>query len=161
AHIWVGSPNVRSVDLARPISERHLSRLTNQPEVEYAEVYLQDRTHWIRSDGGVELCMVIGARLENGALGAVPELTHELRHRLQEDGAVVVDESDLNRLGLHGPGDIGEIRGHRVKVVGLIHGFRGPAGAHVFCSVQTARELLRMGSNETSYLLARCRDPAA
>src|SRR5262249_55014337 len=81
AHIWVGSPNVRSVDLARPISERHLSRLTNQPEVEYAEVYLQDRTHWIRSDGGVELCMVIGARLENGALGAVPELTHELRHR--------------------------------------------------------------------------------
>src|SRR5947209_15248432 len=55
ADIWVGGPNVRSADLCRPIPERYLERLANQPEVEYAEVYLQGRTLWIRPDGSLEL----------------------------------------------------------------------------------------------------------
>src|SRR5262249_22595594 len=161
ADIWVGGPNVLSADLGPPISERYLGRLASQPEVDFAEVYLQERTHWIRPDGGMELCMVVGSRLEKGALGAVPELTPGLRIRLAEKGAVVLDESDLDRLGMRGAGDIAEIHGHRVKVVGLIHGFRGPAGAHVFCSVETARTLLRFQSDEASYLLAHCREPSA
>jgi putative ABC transport system permease protein len=161
ADIWMGGPNVRSADLGGPISERYLGRLASQPEVDYAEVYIQVRTHWARPDGGIELCMIIGSRLEKGALGAVPELTPDLRVRLAENGAVVLDESDLDRLGMRGTGDVAEIHGHRVKVVGLIHGFRGPAGAHVFCSVDTARTLLRLGPNEVSYLLAHCRQPEA
>src|SRR5205085_308846 len=104
--------------------------------------------------------LVIGVRLEDGSLGAVPELTPDLRHRLAERGAVVVDESDLERLGIRGAGESAEVHGRRVKVVGLTRGFRGPSGAHVFCSVETARELLLLDSNQASYLLARCRDPA-
>ena len=161
ADIWIGGPNVLSADLGRRISERYLARVASQPEVDYAEVYLQERTHWIRPDGGMELCMVIGSRLEKGALGAVPELTPDLRVRLAEDGAVVLDESDLDRLGMRGTGDVAEIHGHRVKVVGLIHGIRGPAGAHVFCSVDTARTLLRFQPDEVSYLLGHCRESAA
>src|SRR5207244_8667959 len=34
AHVWVGAPEVLSVDLGRPIPENFLSRLANQPEVE-------------------------------------------------------------------------------------------------------------------------------
>ena len=161
ADIWVGGPSVRSADLGRPISELYLGRLASQPEVDYAEVYLQERTHWIRPDGGMELCMIIGSRLEKGALGAVPELTPTLRTRLAERGAVVVDESDLDHLGVQGVGDVAEIHGHRVKVVGLIRGFRGAAGAHIFCAIDTARTLLRFGPDEVSYLLARCRDPGS
>src|SRR5947207_9451910 len=51
ADIWLGGPNVHTADLGRPISDRHLARLTVQPEVEHAEVYLQQRNHWIRPDG--------------------------------------------------------------------------------------------------------------
>src|SRR5207253_1263983 len=112
--------------LARPISARHLARLESQPEVESAEVYVQQRSLWVRPDGDVELCLIIGTRLEAGALGAVPQLTPELRRALGENGAIVVDESDLDRLGLKGVGDVAEISGHRVKVVGLISGFQGP-----------------------------------
>jgi putative ABC transport system permease protein len=161
AHIWVGGPNVQSADLSWPIPVRHLARLTSQPEVGNAEIYLQQRTAWLRPDGSVELCMIIGTRLEDGSLGAVPELTPDLRIRLEEDGAVVVDESDLDRLGVKEENGFAEIHGHRIKVVGVIRGFRGPAGAHVFCSVETARKLLRLEPSQTSYLLARCRDPAA
>src|SRR5262249_24094551 len=96
----------------------------------------------------------------DGALGAVRELTPEHRRSLAERGAIIVDDSDLNRLGIRGVGDSAEIHGRQVKVVGLTHGFRGPAGAHVFCSVETAQEGLRLDSRHVSYSLARCRDRA-
>jgi len=78
---------------------------------------------------------------------------------LQESGAVVVDDADLERLGLHGVGDVAEIGGHQVKVVGLTQGFRSPAGAHVFCSVETARQLTNVQPNQITYALGRCRTP--
>src|SRR6516164_4868191 len=46
AHIWLGAPQVRSVDLGRPIPERFLSYLASQPEVERCEPYLQGFAYW-------------------------------------------------------------------------------------------------------------------
>jgi putative ABC transport system permease protein len=159
AQIWLGGPRIRTVDMAYPIFERDLTRLASQPEVERAEVYLQQHDLWVRPDGSIELCLVVGARLDDQSLGAVRELTPDLRLLLEEKGAIVVDESDLERLGIHGLGDVGEISGHRVKVVGLTHGFRSPAGAHVFCSIETARQLTDLQLNQISYVLGRCRVP--
>jgi putative ABC transport system permease protein len=159
AHIWLGGPRISTVDMAYPIFERDVTRLASQPEVEQAEVYLQKHDLWVRPDGSIELCLVVGARLDEQSLGAVRELTPDLRLSLQENGAVVVDESDLKRLGIHGVGDVAEISGHRARVVGLTHGFRSPAGAHVFCSMETARQLTDFRPNQISYALGRCRDP--
>src|SRR5262249_49790798 len=125
-----------------------------------AEVYLQQRSHWIRPDGGWELCLVIGSRLEEKALGAVRQLTPDLRLLLAEQGAVVVDESDLDRLGLPGPGGICEMHRRPAKGGGLVHGFGGLSGAYVFCSLETAQELLRLEPGQVTYILARRRDPS-
>jgi putative ABC transport system permease protein len=160
ADVWVGGPRVTSVDLGEPISAGHLSSLFAQPEVERCEIYLQAFGYWARNDGSTELCMVIGSRLEDGALGAVRELTPDLRDRLTEPGAIVVDESDRDRLGIRGVGDVSEISGRRVRVVGLVRGLRSFIGAYVFCSIETARFLLRLTSDQAIYLLARCRAPA-
>ena len=62
--------------------------------------------YWAKPDGGSELCLVIGARVEDGTLGAVRELTPQLRDRLTEPGAIVIDESELGRLGINGVGDV-------------------------------------------------------
>jgi putative ABC transport system permease protein len=160
ADVWVGAPRLVSVDLGSPIRDGHLARLAAQPEVERCEVYVEAFAYWSRRDGSTELCMLIGSRLDGGAAGAVRELTPELRARLTEPGAVVVDESDLDRLGIRGPGDVTEVNGRRVRVVGMVRGLRSFIGAYVFCSVETARSLLRMAPDQTVYLLARCRDPA-
>jgi putative ABC transport system permease protein len=160
ADIWVGAPGLVSVDLGSPIAASHLARLAVQPEVEQCEVYLEAFAYWSRPDGSAELCMVIGSRLDDMALGAVCELTPDLRARLTEPGAVVVDESDLDRLGISGVGDVTEVNGRRVRVVGLVRGLRSFIGAYIFCSVETARSLLRLTSDQTIYLLARCRDVA-
>ena len=99
AHLWVGAPQTLSVDLGRPMPESYLLRVASQPGVEKAEIYIQGFAYWGKPNGGSELCMVIGSRLESDSLGAVKELTPELRARLTEPGAIIVDESDIGRLG--------------------------------------------------------------
>jgi putative ABC transport system permease protein len=160
AHVWVGGRDIATVDRGYPIPADYLRRLAAEPEVERCEVYVQGFAYWARDDGGAELAMVIGSRLDDGALGCVAELTPELRDRLCEPGTVVVDESDVGRLGVHGVGDGGEIGGRRVRVVGLVRGTRSLAGSYVFCSVPTARQVLGLRSDQATYLLGRCRDEA-
>src|SRR5262249_52270523 len=152
ADVWVGAPEVLSVDLGRPIPESFLSRLANQPEVEAPEVFYQGFTYWSKPKGGSELCVVIGSRLEENSLGAGAERTPELRARLTEPGAIVVDKSELGRLGLKGVGDVAEISGHRVRVVGLVRGLKSLAGPYIFCSLSTARPLLRLLPEQTTYV---------
>ncbi len=157
ADIWVGGPALASIDLGTPIPERFVTRVAANPEVERCEVYVQAFSSWSRRDGTTELCMVTGSRLGNGSLGAVDKLTPELRSRLAEPGAVVIDESDSGRLGITGVGDVGEIAGRRVRVVGMVRGLRGLLGTRVFCSIETARRLLDLKTNQTIFFLARCR----
>ena len=79
--------------------------------------------------GGNELCMVIGSRLGDDSLGSVDSLTPELRSRLTEHGAIVVDESELDRLGINGVGDYAEITGKRVPRRRLDQGDQEPGRA--------------------------------
>jgi putative ABC transport system permease protein len=161
AQVWIGGPNIPTVDRGYPISEDYLTQVACQPEVDRCEVYLQGFAYWLKADGGAELAMVIGSRLDDGALGAVQELMPELRDRLSEPGTVVVDQSDADQLGVHKIGDSAEVGGRRVRVVGLVNGTKGLAGAYVFCSVPTARQVLHLPAGQATYLLARCRDPLA
>jgi putative ABC transport system permease protein len=159
AHIWIGSPDVLSVDLGRPIPVQFMSRLASEPGVEPPEPFLQGFGIWTKPTGGSDLCIVIGSRLENDSLGALVDLTPEVRSKLTEPGAIAVDESELGRLGLKGVGDTAEITGHRVRVVALLRGLKSMAGPYVFCSIRTARPLLRMREDQTTFLLARCKNP--
>jgi putative ABC transport system permease protein len=160
ADVWIGGPDVVSVDVTRAIPESYLTRLAAQPEVASCEIYVQSYSQWLKPAGGVELCIVIGSRLGPEALGSVDELTPELRGLLTEPGAIVVDESDLGRLGISGVGDTGEIAGNRVRVVGLVYGLRSIAGPYIFCSIETARMLVRLPRDHSSYILARCHNRA-
>jgi putative ABC transport system permease protein len=159
AHVWVGAPAVLSVDLGRPMPEDYLLRVAALPGVERPELFLQGFMYWGKPNGGSELCTVIGSQVEADSLGALRELTPELRRRLAEPGAVVVDEGELGRLGIGGVGDVAEITNQRVRVVGLVRGLRALTGPYVFCSLRTARPLLRLAPDQTTYVLARCRRP--
>jgi putative ABC transport system permease protein len=74
-------------------------------------------------------------------------------------GAVAVDESELGRLGIRGVGDDADVFGVRVRVVGLVKGYKSLGGPYVFCSLDTARALLRYQPDEVTYLVAGTRDP--
>jgi len=162
ADVWVASRDVLSLELAHPIPEMWESRVASQPDVEQTEVYLFSFGYWHKPSGGSEVCCIIGSHLGEHSLGALTDLTPQMRTDLTEPGAVVVDESELERLGIRGVGDVAEIYGHRVSVVGLVHGFKSVGGPYVFCSLRTARMILPLFQekpHDTMYLLARCRNP--
>src|SRR5258708_10269413 len=91
ADVWVGAPEVLSVDVGRAIPESYLARVWAQPEVESVELYLQGFAYWVKPNKGSELCILMGSRLEGDPMGAVHELTPALRAKLVEPGAIVVD----------------------------------------------------------------------
>lgn len=160
ANLWIGGPGTDSVDINRRIpADRWRQRLIGA-DVVAAEPYVQDFAFWRRPDGGTELVLAIGGRLEPDSLGRVAELTPDLCTRLREPGAVVLDEADLGRLGVTGVGARAEVNGRAVRVVGTVRGLRGLQGPYLFCSPRTARTILNMSAGQASFLLVQCRRPA-
>jgi putative ABC transport system permease protein len=161
ADVWVGYPGVPSSDTGVPIPERWKARLEADPDVERVESYVRGQVLWGKRQGGVELCAVIGTELHDQAMGVMRELTPELRARLVKPGSIIVDELELPVLGLSGVGDVAEVNGCRLELVGTVRGLNRAVAVYVFCSIATARELLRLPADRVTYLLARCRPPAA
>jgi putative ABC transport system permease protein len=180
ADVWVGHPDVVSVDLGQPIPAAWSLRLSMQPEFERVEIYVVEFANWSttydqvakwkqrkglssggRAAGVTEACTVIGSRLNDGAAGIVKELQDrpDLRARLREPGAIVVDESEKERLGLSDIGDLGTINGHRVRLVGWVKGVKAIGGPFIFCSIETARSVVHMQRGQATFLLGRCRNP--
>jgi len=161
ADLWVGSPEVLSVDLGRPIKDTYYSRVASQPEVTDTELYMQGFAYWIKPGGGSELCMVIGSHLGAESLGLMEQLRQrpDLTMLLSEPGAIVIDKSELHRLGIQGIGDTAKISDQRVRVVGLVEGLKSLAGPYVFCSITTAQPLLHLQTHETTYVLGQSPRP--
>ena len=154
ADIWVGHPEVPSVDLGRPIPEAWQSYLA-LPGVERTEPYMEGFAYWDKPTGGNELCVVIGSRMAPDALGTIKQLTPELRTRLTEPFSVVVDEGEFGRLGITAVGQTAEINKRRVRVVGTVTGLRSLAGPYVFCSLDTSRRILQPPPGQTTFILAK------
>lgn len=162
ADVWVGSPGVLSLELGYPIPDSWRSRLASIGEVAGTECYLYGFSYWRKPGGGSEVCCVIGSRLQEGALGAISDLTPRMRTLLTEPGAVVIDESEKERLGVSEVGGLAEVAGYGVRVVGLVRGLKSVGPPFVFCSLRTAsmlQPLFRDYPRHTMFLLARCRDP--
>jgi hypothetical protein len=111
--------------------------------------------------------MVIGSRLSPDSLGAINALKPEsskankpkLLDLLTEPNSVVIDRSDMKRLGVTKEGDVAEVIGVRVKVVGFTEGVKSLAGPYVFCSINTARQLLRYPPDQVTYILGKTQRP--
>ncbi len=159
AEVWMGAPGVLSVDLGRPIRESYTARMAANPEIERCESYVQGFAYWTKRDGATELCLVIGSRLSDDSLGAINRLTPTLRDRLSEPGTIVIDRSDQERMGVRYLGDTAEVSGLRVRVVGFTDGLKSLAGPYVFCSIATARPLLRLSQDQVTYVLGKCKNP--
>lgn len=155
ADIWVGHPDVPSVDLGIPIPEAWQSYLA-MPEVARTEPYMEGFAYWRKPTGGMELVLVIGTRLGPDSIGAIRQLDPELRMLLSEPNSIVIDEGEFERLGIRRIGDTAEILGKRVRVVGTVAGLRSLAGPYLFCSLDTARSVLRPPPEQCTFILAKC-----
>ena len=164
--VWVGSPGVKSVDLGQKIPERWIARVASQPEVVRAEAQIISFSMWRPIDRNAPpsspaVCLIVGSKLDANSLGAVAQLRDnpELMVKLMEPNTIVVDESELGRLGASGVGARGEIAGRRVHIVGLVSGCKSLGGPYIFCSLETGRVLARERAGDCTYILAKCHSP--
>jgi hypothetical protein len=159
ADVWVGGRNVTSVELGEPVPVAWEELVRRQAEVVQAECLVCGVAIWRRPGGAMELCNVVGCRLESDALAPTGTLlSADLRERLKELGAVVLSESDLDWLGMNGVGDTARVSvsNHPVRVVGMCRKLSSSSGPYLLCSHDTARRLLNMGDKEATYILIRC-----
>lgn len=161
ADLWIGDPQVLSVDVTEAVPEAWLTRVKAQPEVDRVEKYVIWLMMADKPGSQKNICTVVGTRLDEGSLGALPQLGLDLRAKLSEPGSVVVDESDREKLGFGAVGDYAEVSHHRIRLVGTVTGVRSLAGPYLFCSIDTALRLIELvGPRQTIYLLASCKNPA-
>src|SRR5262245_37518812 len=125
ADLWIGSTAVPSVDLGKPIPASYLSRVDGLSGVRSVELYIANFANFTRPTGGTELCFLLGSKLDDDAAGAAGLLTKEQREALTMRNAIIVDESDVKRLGLDGSGEAEpKINGHKVVLVGTVKGLK-------------------------------------
>ncbi len=161
ADLWVGYPGTQSVNLGRPIDAGVEMRLRMDADVLRVEPFRWVDADWrgARDTGGVS---VFVSGIDAGPQGLMFErvLSTDLRARLDEPGAVIVDRADLDSLGVN-LGDAATINGHRVRVVGIASGLRALGGVNVLASLTTARQLdTTAPADRITYLVAKVRDPA-
>lgn len=161
ADVWVGYPGTQSVGQGRSIDADVASRILMDPAVERVEQYLWVDGDWRgpRETGGLSV-FVSGIDPSANGLMFSKALPPDLRQRLAEPDAIVVDRSDLAQLGVS-LGQRATINGHAVRVVGISKGLRALGGVNVLCSLETARRIDNDPTdNGPTYLVAKLRDPA-
>ena len=159
AQVWVGYPNTQAVDLGRPMPRHYINQLWGLPEIERADEYVQGTVLWKTASETTELCIVAGCSLDDQSLGPVRLLSAEQREALKEPGTVIVDAGDARRLEIDRVGQRGSVMGQEVRVVGFIRGMISLTGPYAICSLQTARSLLKLRPDQSTFLLARCQQP--
>ncbi|MBP3958234.1 hypothetical protein J8F10_23545 [Gemmata sp. G18] len=161
ADLWVGSTEVPSVDLGKPIPASYVSRVAGVPGVTDVELYIAHFANFTKPVGGTELCYLLGSSLDEGAVGAPGVLTREQRDALTLPDSIIVDQSDVERLGLDNSEGKAKINGKEVKLVGTVRGLKSIAAPWVLCSTHTARHLLGflIPADNVTYLLAKCESP--
>lgn len=157
-NVWVGNKDVKSIDLGTPIPLSNMGRIGERPGVQPAEPFIAMFGRYEKPDGGSDLCFLLGSSLEPDAGGAADVLTPELRAALTEPFTIVMDESDLTRMGLKAVNDIAKINGKEVRLVGTVKGLKSLAAPWVFCSLPTARDVATalLPPDHATYLLAKC-----
>lgn len=155
ADIWVRSRGVTHLEAAVPFSEQTKYRVLAMPGVAAAEEYIVNFSGWKRPDGAEEGILLIGLE-PTATMGRPWGLVEGRVEDLMQPDAAIVDELYRDKLGVERVGDVAEIRGHRVRVVGFTRGIRTFTTAPpVFVSYRNALAYLNLADDRTLFVLVR------
>jgi putative ABC transport system permease protein len=110
---------------------------------------------WHMPAGGTTPVFIVGSDLRAGGLPPW-NLVEGSIDALAIPGAIAVDRSYFDRLGISGIGAIAEIREQKVEVRAVTKGIRSfTTTPYVFTTVDRARAYTGISSNKATYLLVR------
>jgi putative ABC transport system permease protein len=155
ADVWVRSAGVTHLESGVRFDDHKRYDVLAVPGVAEAQSHIVGFGQWQRPDGAEEGVLVIGLE-RHGTLGLPWNLVEGSIARLDEPDAVIVDDLYKAKLGITRVGEVFEIRGVRVRVVGFTHGIRSFTTAPpVFTTIDNARRFLGFRPTDTLYVLVK------
>ena len=155
ADIWIGHRGMHNVDFPHDIPLRWIHRVRSIPGVEEAEPLRIAFSEISLPNGHFESVAVVGVT-ENSSLGRSFKIIEGEPNALDYPDSVVVDQCDNAKLHSPAIGDIREVGGQRVRVMGKCHGVLSFLVApYIFTNHQRSAELTRTDAAMTSYFLVK------
>lgn len=158
ADLWITAPQIPHVNGGTPLAESNRWKAMEVPGVDRVEKYMLAWVSWKLPTGGQEVVELAGIPLDSG-MGAPWNLVRGSLNELRGENSVIVDELYLQKLGVHGVGDMVEISGRRAKIVGLTRGIRSfTTSPFVFTSFKNSLNYTPLvAGNQTIFFLVRAK----
>ncbi|GAB4196560.1 MAG: ABC transporter permease [Sandaracinaceae bacterium] len=157
ADVWICPPSTEQFQPGRRISIYNLQQARVVEGVAWAEPLLLGTATMQLPTGGGESVTLVGTRAPRFAGGPWNVVAGDPRSIAQAD-TVVFEDSQRRDLGGINLGSVRELGGHRV-VAGAFTWGLGPFGPpYAFAEFDTAREILRIGPDEASFVLVGVRE---
>jgi putative ABC transport system permease protein len=155
ADLWVASEHIPYIEQGGIFSERKLYQARATPGVAAAEKYIARFGNWKRPDGGLESVQVVGFNTDQ-AMGAPWSVVSGSIADLKAPNAGMIDDLYSKKLGVTHLGQVVEINGNRVRIVGFTHGIRSfTTSPYVFMTFKNAQQIANMKEAETVFLLIK------
>lgn len=155
ADLWVASEHIPYIEQGGIFSERKLYQVRATEGVASAEKYIARFGNWKRIDGGLESVQVVGFDVDQ-PLGAPWDVVSGNVADLKTPNAAMIDDLYCKKLGVTQLGQVVEINGRRVRIVGFTHGIRSfTTSPYVFMTFKNAREIANMKEADTVFILVK------
>ncbi len=174
ADLWAGFTGTQSIDLGKPFNAQVETRLRLHPQVADLEPFIFAQSDWRTPDGANLFAYLLGIDPAADGMAFAKVLPAQTRALLLEPMTVIIDEADVDKLGVSLTTDANnatgnarerntaEIGGKRVKVVAAIKGLRAIGGVNIVTSLSSARAIdgsAAREQQEVSYFLLRLKNP--
>ena len=155
ADLWVLPKGAKSFEDPSLLDARLRDKVAAVDGVASAQPLVIGFSDWRLESGEVTPVFIVGSDPKTDALQPWNVVEGDVR-ALSQWGAVVVDRSYFDRLGIKKVGDTAEIRGHKVKVVALTDGIRAfTTTPYVFVDQKDARFYTGTLPSKASDLIVR------
>lgn len=150
--VWVTPPGTRQFQGGTPLTDAQLNRARSVPGVAWAEPLLVSTAQLKLPNGGTEPVTLVGARAPRFAGGPWNLVAGKTELLVQPD-AVIFEDSEREKLGGLNLGSSRELAGHHVTAVGFTWGLLPFAPSYAFAEYDTARNILNIPSDQTTFVL--------
>jgi putative ABC transport system permease protein len=155
ADLWIMPLETKCFEDSSSLDDTKRFRALSIKGVADAEPLVVGFAPWKMPGGGTSPVFVIGSHLRTGGLRPWNVVAGGIE-ALEIPGAVAVDRSYLQRLGIAGLGSTAELRDQKVEVRALTRGIRSfTTTPYLFAPLERARSYTGMAPNKDTYVLVR------
>lgn len=152
ADIWILPRTAKTLEGGTPISIYWLNRARGHREVDWAEPLLFGTTTVVSPEGTSEAVTLVGTRAPRFA-GGPWNLVDGSAESLSEPDTMIFEDSKRAAFGAMNLGSVREVGGHRAVAGGFTWGLLPFAPPYAFAEYETARKILDVDPDQTSFLL--------